>query len=300
MENNKSCIQYLHVNDSDEKWGLIVTTVGYQQIPDHSVYPSSEKHPVGYFFDARKGRILSDYQLIYIYSGSGFFESKSCPRKKIEAGTMMLLFPDEWHTYSPGENGWFEFWVGFKGDLIQKWVDNQFFTRENPVFKLGISSAITELFKDIAAYAIKEYPCYQQLISSMVLHLMGEVYFRKQESVIRESMAFKVINEAKALMRENMTDIVNTEEIARNLNVSYSWFRSNFKKYTGDSPNKYLLNLKYLKAKELLCTTDMRITDIAFQLNFENPSQFSTFFQKKEGMSPSTFKKLYGEHQLIR
>ena len=50
---------------------------------------------------------------------------------------MILLFPGEWHTYSPAENGWYEYWVGFRGNLIEGWISNKFFSKENPVYEIG-------------------------------------------------------------------------------------------------------------------------------------------------------------------
>ena len=143
------------------------------------------------------------------------------------------------------------------------------------------------------AYASKEDAGYQQLISSIVLYLMGEIYFKVKNSAFKESTTVRKINEAKALMKRNISNSISAEDIARQLNVSYSWLRSRFKAYTGISPTQYHLNLRYIKAKEMLCTTQMSISDIAFALNFETVSQFSSFFAKKEGISPSTFKKKY-------
>ena len=60
--------KYLIVNDMDRKFGLWVNTVGYQSIPPDSPYPLKE-HPSGYFFNAEKGRVLREYQLVYITKG---------------------------------------------------------------------------------------------------------------------------------------------------------------------------------------------------------------------------------------
>ena len=48
--------KYLIVNDLDRKFGLWVTTVGYQSIPPDSPYPLKE-HPSGYYYNAEKGRV---------------------------------------------------------------------------------------------------------------------------------------------------------------------------------------------------------------------------------------------------
>ena len=94
--------------------------------------------------------------------------------------------------------------------------------------------------------------------------------------------------------RELMKDVDNprdVEAIARELGVSYSWFRKTFKEYTGISPAQYQLQQRLLKAKEMLTGTDINISDIAYALKFVNTGQFSTFFKHKEGVTPSDFRK---------
>ena len=96
----KDQLKYLAISARDEEWGIVVTTVGYQFIPPKGIYPSS-KHPDSYNFKPQTGRILNEYQLVYITKGSGYFSSQSCKKQKIKAGTMILLFPGEWHSYYP-------------------------------------------------------------------------------------------------------------------------------------------------------------------------------------------------------
>ena len=62
--------KYLIVNETDRRFGLWVNTVGFEAIAPDSPYPLKE-HPSGYFFNAEKGRVLHEYQLIYITKGCG-------------------------------------------------------------------------------------------------------------------------------------------------------------------------------------------------------------------------------------
>ena len=57
--------KYLIVNERDKRFGLSVTTVGFQAIRAGSVYPP-RNHPDAYYFTAQKGRVLHEYQLVYI------------------------------------------------------------------------------------------------------------------------------------------------------------------------------------------------------------------------------------------
>ena len=53
--------KYLIVNERDKRFGLSVTTVGFQAIRAGSVYPP-RNHPDAYYFTAQKGRVLHEYQ----------------------------------------------------------------------------------------------------------------------------------------------------------------------------------------------------------------------------------------------
>lgn len=79
--------------------------------------------------------------------------------------------------------------------------------------------------------------------------------------------------------------------IEGSIGVGYSLFRREFKRYSGISPGQYQQQLKLARAKELLSSSNLSIAEIAFELNFECVGQFSTFFRKKEGVTPSEFRR---------
>jgi len=284
-------LRYLTINSRDEDWGIVVTTVGYQFIPPEGKYPLS-RHPEDYDFKPQNGRILNEYQLVYITKGSGYFSSQSCPTKqKISAGTMILLFPGEWHSYYPDYGtGWDEYWVGFRGIHIDRRVEKQFFSVKEPLHQIGLSATIIGLYEDLLRIASQEKAGYQQMISSIVLQILGSVYYKKRNISFANSYIVDKINEARALMKEQTESPVSPETIASQLGVGYSWFRKMFKEYTGVSPAQYQLQQRLLKAKELLTTTSLSIAEIAYKLGFENAGQFATFFKKKEGVTPSKFR----------
>lgn len=284
-------IKYFNITHNDEEWGIVVTTVGYQLIPPNSSYPRSQ-HPKSHIFSPKNGRVLKEYQLIYISKGSGYFESSSCKRQRIESGTAILLFPNEWHTYEPDKGtGWFEYWVGFRGAHIDKRVEKGFFSPQNPIYPLGFSSSIISQFEDIVNYADKEKAGYQQIISSIVLCILGSVYYKNRNAIFNDSFAINKINEARAIMKQEIESNISPEQIAENLGVGYSWFRKMFKQYVDVSPAQYQANLRHLRSKELLETTDLSIAEIAYKLNFETAGHFSTFFRKKEGIPPVQYRK---------
>jgi len=71
-ESSADQLKYLSINSQDEDWGIVVTTVGYQFIPPEGQYPQSA-HPESYNFKPQTGRILNEYQLVYIIKGMETF-----------------------------------------------------------------------------------------------------------------------------------------------------------------------------------------------------------------------------------
>lgn len=283
--------KYLQISPRDKSWGLAVTTAGYQHVQPGDNYPLSP-HPGGYNFQENKRRVLNEYQLVYITRGSGYFESASCSRTKIVAGTMFMLFPGEWHSFAPDPvTGWDDHWVGFNGSFMDEKIASGFFTFKNCVFKVGIDEHIIDTYHEILDIICDERKGCQQIAASLALSLIGRVYYEDINHSHGDSYIMRVIKQAKAIMQEDMSGKISLESIASSLGTSYSHFRRDFKKRCGISPGQYRLDLKFRKAKELLYSTNLSVAEISNRLHFENIGQFSTFFRKRAGIPPLEYRK---------
>jgi transcriptional regulator GlxA family with amidase domain len=100
----------------------------------------------------------------------------------------------------------------------------------------------------------------------------------------------QAIEKAKFFLRENLESTLDMKQLLRQLPMSYSKFRKIFKQQTGESPNQYHLNLRLDKARELLNTTNLNVTEVAYNLGFESVFYFSKLFKKKNGISPKSYR----------
>ena len=174
--------KYLSVNDLSQTWGFTYTTSGFQNVSKKSRYPLLP-HPLAYNFRKEKGRILNEYQLVYIVEGKGRFVSASKKETEIKAGTLLILFPGEWHSYNPDpEVGWKEYWIGFKGEQMDKIVSQGHFSKENPVLTFGIHDSLIDSYSDIISLAEKEKAGYKNLISGIIMHILGFCFYKKKTS----------------------------------------------------------------------------------------------------------------------
>lgn len=284
--------KYLPTSAEDESWGLYVLNAGCNRIAQHANYPSLQ-HPAHHYFDWNRGRILNEYQVIYIANGEGMFESHSCEQQEVKAGNIIMLFPGEWHRFKPiKQTGWDEFWVGIKGNIMDNLVQGHFFNIENAVLDIGVHESIIQLLTAVIDKTREEKTGYQPLVSGIVMHLLGEIHsFTKNKSYIAEDSTESIIEKARVILRTNVVEDITMEKVAEQLNVSYAWFRKAFKLYTGIAPHKYLTQLQIEKAKEYLNDRNLSIKEIALQLNFESTFYFSRLFKEKVGVSPEAYRQ---------
>lgn len=282
-------IKYLTTGKEDVDWGIYLNSAGSQTIPPQNEYPP-KSHPSGYYFTWEQGRELQEYQLNFITEGGGVLENKhgSFP---VKAGSILVTLPGVWHRYKPlYQTGWTENYIGFSGKAVDKFMQHKQFSSGQPVIYAGVREEILDTYLKIFDLVEEESPGFQHIASGLIIKLLGYlVAFEKQKEFSGKKIA-EVIEKARFQMRSNVGKNFDLEKFAITHNIGYSWFRRMFKNYTGLSPRQYCLQLKIMRAKELLLNTDHSVKEISYQLGFESIHYFSRLFKKKTGMSPREFR----------
>ncbi len=283
-------LKYLVASPGDLLWGTAVNSVGFQYVGPGEPYPPSN-HPSRYLFSVDKGRVLDEYQLLYITEGRGTFRSASLSHPvSVTQGCIFLLFPGEWHSYHPdADTGWKEYWIGFKGKQIDSWVGDGFFSPAKPVWKTGLRSELVDLYKDAIKTAAQQESGFQQRLGGLVAHLLSLVWFYGRNEAFSEIAEH--INKAKILIAEQFST-ATPEDIARQLCMGYSNFRRIFKEYTGFPPAKYIQEVRIGKAKEALTNSSKPVKQIAYEMGYENEDYFFTVFRRVTGMTPVRYRAL--------
>jgi AraC-like DNA-binding protein len=282
--------QYLIVNENDKRFGLTINSVGFQTIRFDSIYPLKE-HPEGYYFHAAKGRVINEYQFIYITEGSGLLQLKSGVSIPIEKGQVIVIFPGQWHSYYPTkETGWKEYYIGFNGETINELVQNSFLSKQNHLLDIGLNEELVSLYKRAIEITRADKIATQQHLLGIVMHMIGLIISESKNKRLNDIIAVQVIENAKIIINENIFEIIHPEELSLKLNMNYTSFRKLFKKTTGLAPAKYIQLLKIQKAKQLLLESSLTIKEISFQLKFYSPENFNIIFRKHTDETPSKYR----------
>ena len=287
----KDSISYIPENKQDKKWGLTVCSLGFQKVNPGEDYPP-QKHNPEYMFNPEVGRVLSEYQLLYITEGKGTLYTEHGGKFDIKAGNMFMLFPGEKHSYFPDpETGWSEYWIGFNGSNVDSRTSEGFFSPGRPVCDIGYNEKVIELYREAILTAKRQESFFQQLLAGIVNHMLGLMFMTDGNNRMQpDEYGRKIVNRARAFMQESVETDLRMPDVAEHVGVNYTTFRTLFKQYTGLSPAQYFINLKIHRAKEMLRSTTASIKEISIILQFENPEYFATQFKKKTGVSPTEFR----------
>lgn len=290
LETTTSFYRYFPISRRDRNWGLYVMTAGEARVAPQTPYPPGG-HPKGYAFDWQHGRILEGFALLYISSGRGTFESKPHFSTAIEAGHAFLLFPGVWHRYAPDpQTGWHEHWIGFDGDLARRWLGYKFITPKNPVVKIATEDTVLATFSRVTQAIRANRPALQQILAGATDNLMGLIYSAQQAQPAADAQNANVIEHAITRIQNEYQQDMDVKELARELGVSYSWFRHTFVAHTGLSPHQYLLEFRLVRARSLLAETNLSVKEIAMQTGFGDEFYFSRLFRQKQNLTPSQWR----------
>ena len=157
-------------------------------------------------------------------------------------------------------------------DVIAKFIESLGFYFENP-------ELVTE---DILELKIKE----------LVLLLIKTKNVDSILELITDLYAPRTV-QLKKVIDTHLYSNLSVDELAKLSNLSLSSFKREFKKTYNDSPQSYINHKKLEKAQALLQSTDLSISDIAYDIGFNDPQYFTRLFTKNIGESPSDFRSYH-------
>lgn len=135
------------------------------------------------------------------------------------------------------------------------------------------------------------------IIAQIELLLNYAQRFYQRQFITRKKSNHSKLNQVEDLL----TDYFNNEDllsqglptvqfVADSLNTSPGYLSSLLKSVTGQTTQQHIHNKLIEKAKEKLSTTDLSVSEIAYELGFEHSQSFSKLFKSKTKLSPLKFR----------
>ncbi|MEY1554423.1 AraC family transcriptional regulator [Yoonia sp. R2331] len=273
--------------------GCTLRSSGFTRVLPHAQYPA-QTHPQGHLFSRTRGRVLQAYQLVYISEGRGRIElGRGSKPQDIRAGQVFVLFPNVWHRYAPEPSvGWTEHWVECEGTVFDMCTNAGLLNKSRPIIRNPSIAAIETSFSEIHMLSRQDAVGNQPVLSMLGLKLLAILAGPRNAN---EDSTNQLVNSARMLLLERCAAQHPMEDIADELNVSYSTLRRTFRAQTGMSMKDYQMAMRIQKAKDLLDNTELSIKGVAAHLGFSSAFHFSNQFRKSVACPPSDWRARLGQ-----
>lgn len=161
---------------------------------------------------------------------------------------------------------------------------------------------ITNIFENIKQEYHTNIDKFSQdlIIAQIELLLKYSDRFYNRQFLTRKISNHQLLSKVEDFLNDyfndkNLTDksLPSVQFVADKLNVSSNYLSSLLKIHTGQNTQQHIHNKLIEKAKEKLSTTDLSISEIAYELGFEHPQSFSKLFKTKTKLSPFKFRQSF-------
>ncbi len=230
-----------------------------------------------------------DYQLLYIAGGSARFCLDGTWHRVTEGGAVLYAPQEEQEYFYHLTDNPDIYWVHFTGANAAEWLERCGF-RRGAVHAVGVDSRYSELFEGIIRELQLKRPMMEELTAILAQELLVRMARRDRESHTdrpRSTMIEKAVREMERRFAEPLT----VAALAEQFHVEVCWFSRLFRRQMGTSPQRYLMDIRMTKARELLSTTDCTIGEAARLSGYDNPLYFSRLFSKLYGCPPRDYRQ---------
>lgn len=232
----------------------------------------------------------SDYLLLYVWHGRLVLreggEEISAP-----VGSLVLYRPRESQHYRHVAAERTEvYWLHFTGSGVSELLKRAGIDAR--VTSVGCVPEVREQYSlMIRELQLRQRP-YEMVCTAHAMTLISA--FARQRLLLREnaedSHRSRRLSGVIEQMHLHCGEPLSVSDLAMQCGLSEYHFIHLFREYTGFSPHAYVTRLRLDKAKDLMVSTTMNISEIAFAVGYANPLYFSRLFKRHTGLSPSRFR----------
>lgn len=233
------------------------------------------------------GRV--DYHILYISEGCCFVTENN-HIFEAPAGSVIVYRPGEPQQYKfNGKIKSISYYIHFTGTGCED-LFNRFSMHTGRIFQIGRSTSLEKALINLIDDVHLKEPFFEQFCHAhlmRILSIIGKKIYDAEMS--KESHFDNKLVEILKIMHKEYAENKSISYYANIFGLSESRFSHIFKEYAKVSPNKYLLSIKIMKAKELIENTDLSMSQIAEYVGIPDQNYFSRLFKQYVGCSPKAY-----------
>ncbi|WP_343695909.1 AraC family transcriptional regulator [Flavobacterium sp.] len=252
------------------------------------------------------------FELIYIVDGTGI-QIINDNKFQYRKGNLFLVTPQDVHLFevltptkffflrfneyyikANSQNGQYETVLRMEY-ILQNASHRPGCILKNKIDKPLIASLIENIISEQNNQQIYHQKIIEQIVNTIITIVARNIALKLPKN-IKETTGEMVL-EILHYIQENIYNPkqLKAEKVSEHFNITLNYLGKYFKKQTGETLQEYIANYKLRLIEARLLNSDMRINEIADELNYSDESHLNKVFRKHKGMNPSEFRKKYAK-----
>lgn len=232
---------------------------------------------------------LNSYLLIYTLSGKGVLQYGG-KRYDLCPGQACYLDCIPHHYYACDANGWEILWLHFNGNTAKGYYE-EFVKSGFSTIQVRSPHLIEPTMRKILTLTGKKEIHSEILVSSLIVDLLTQFIIANNSDDTALSFMPDYIRMAEKELEHRFMESIRLQDLAALVGISKYHLLREFKRYTGSTPNEYVITLRLNYAKELLRYSSCSVGEIAYTCGFNQVSHFIGLFKVREGITPLQYRK---------
>lgn len=255
--------------------------------------PSIQDH------DPSRPHRISFFALLIVTKGTGShqIDLKEYPLK---TGTALKIAKGQVHAFqnNPKYEG---FLIVFTEAFVMNYFSKSSIKLISHFYNYHITTPIAHDTKANAAFLnqlVQELGTENTFARKNIIASLLDIYLlRLERSANRsqiqnsESKHYLRFIQFKNLVESNYTATRNVKDYAEKIHVSTKLLNQTVKEFTLNTAKSFIDNFVILEAKRAIVSTEKSLKEIAFDIGFDEVTNFTKFFKKKMGVTPKQFRK---------
>lgn len=258
-----------------------------EEAPIQLIACGYEHLPEGFYLESH---VREEYLIHHAIEGWGFYEVGQ-EKYEVQPGDIFVTRPNDVISYYAPDPArrWVVAWFSFTGVHAAEYMEQLGLNGSRRVLRLN-GSMVDKKVQECLAY-VTEYGKNPSdiLLSGFVLKCLGALQHDLLGEDKETDQQAHYANAAIQYIKYNYAKNLRIDEIADYVNIDRSYLYKIFKRYTGMSPQEYLIDHRMGKAKVFL-EQGHGIAETAELVGFGDIYSFSASFKKRYGISPSNYK----------
>jgi len=246
--------------------------------------------------------LVNFHEILFITKGKGIFRLDN-EQIKFAEGTILLLPPNKWRQWEIIDEAIDGHFLIFEEDFISTFFNDQLFLYRFHFFYNNFTPSYIHLKQDELSPFLKHLEDIKKELRNLTFdseHFLRAILYFLLININRSySQQFKIKEQFfennltlrfRKLLEKEIRKHSDVSFYAQNLQVSKSHLNKTLKENLGMSTSKLIRGRLIAEAKRELLYSQLSISEIAYQLNFSEPSNFNRLFKEIVGMPPKAFR----------